>query len=76
MSRNPFTLVILLASWGLALLAGASLLWQGLAERNQPGRSKLHTYWNGVKFRFRILAGILLIGLVMAGAVWAYLSWS
>jgi hypothetical protein len=73
-SKNPASLIVLLSTWALLLLAGIGLVWQAFAEKARPEKSKFRNYLGGVKFRFRLLSGAVLIILVILGAVWFFAS--
>ena len=70
MSKTPSTLLLLLITWTVFLVAGVGLIWQAVMTRSAPTGSKVRRLVNEVKFRFGFAAGLVLLILVASGVVW------
>jgi hypothetical protein len=73
--KNPVTLAVLVFAWFFCLLAGLTFLWQAFFKKARPGSSKLRNILQGMLFRFRFVAGVGLLALVIYGVVWALTNW-
>jgi hypothetical protein len=75
MSKTPTTLVLLIITWAIFLIAGVSLIWQAIMNKSEPTGSKVRRFVNEVKFRFGFAAGLILLILVLSGVVWLFVKW-
>jgi len=73
--KNPATLAVLVFAWTFCLLAGLTFLWQAFFKKARPSSSKLRNILQGILFRFRFIAGVGLLALVIYGVVWALANW-
>jgi hypothetical protein len=75
MSKTPGTLLLLIVTWAIFLVAGIGLLWQAIMNKSAPTGSKVRRLVNEVKFRFGFTAGLVLLILVLSGVVWVLMRW-
>ena len=73
--KNPVTVAVLVFAWCVCLLAGVTFLWQASFRKAPPGKSKLRNALQGILFRFRFVAGLGLLALVVYGVIWALTNW-
>jgi hypothetical protein len=70
MSETPGTLVLLVITWTILLVAGISLIWQAIMEKSSLAKSKVQRIVNEIKFRLGFAAGVALIILFLSGLLW------
>jgi hypothetical protein len=75
MSKSPGTLVLLVITWTVFLVAGLGLIWQALMDKSSPARSKTRRFMNEIKFRFGFASGVVLIILFLSGLIWFLTKW-
>jgi hypothetical protein len=75
MSETPGTLVLLVITWTILLVAGISLIWQAIMEKSSLAKSKVQRILNEIKFRYRFATGAALIILVLFGVFWSLINW-
>jgi hypothetical protein len=75
MNKAPGTLVLLVITWTVFLVAGLGLIWQALMHKSSPTRSKTRRIVNEIKFRFSFASGVALIILFLFGVIWFLTKW-
>ena len=75
MSKTTGTLILLVITWTIFLVAGIGLLWQAMMDKSSPAKSKTRRIVNEIKFRFGFAAGTVLIILFLSGVVWYLAKW-
>lgn len=74
MKVTPGTLILLIITWTIFLLAGIGLIWQAIMDRYSPTKSKTRRIVNEIRFRFGFAAGVILIILFVSGVVWMWVT--
>lgn len=74
METAPSTLVVLLIVWAVSLLTGIALIQAAFKGKASHASSKLSAAYNEIRFRFRLVAGIMLIAWVVSGLVWLFVK--
>jgi hypothetical protein len=75
MSRTPGTLILLVITWTIFLVAGIGLIWQAIMNKSSPTNSKARRIVNEIKFRLGFAAGVVLIILFLSGVFWMLVKW-
>jgi hypothetical protein len=75
MSKTPGTLILLIVTWTVFLVAGMGLIWQALMDKSSPAKSKTRRILNEIKFRFGFASGVVLILLFLSGVAWMLAKW-
>jgi len=75
MSKTTGTLILLVITWTIFLVAGIGLLWQAIMDKSSPAKSKTRRIVNEIKFRLGFAAGVALIILFLSGVVWLLVNW-
>ena len=75
MSKTPGTLILLVITWTIFLVAGIGLLWQAIMDKSLPARSKTRRIVNEIKFRLKFASGVVLVILFLSGVFWLLLKW-
>ena len=75
MSKTTGTLILLVITWTIFLVAGIGLLRQAIMDKSAPAKSKARRFVNEIKFRLGFAAGVALIILFLSGVVWLLVNW-
>ena len=75
MSKTTGTLILLVITWTIFLVAGIGLLWQAMMDKSSPAKSKVRGIVNEIKFRLGFGAGVALIILFLYGVIWMLVNW-
>ena len=73
MTENPYIVMIAVFVWMVSGLAGTQLIQAAFKGLYPPRRSRIGAIIQDILFRFRFVAGIMLIVYVLAG-IWRLLK--
>jgi hypothetical protein len=75
MSKTTGTLILLVITGTIFLVAGIGLIWQAIMDKSTPAKSKARRIVNEIKFRLGFAAGLALIILFFSGVLWLLVNW-
>jgi hypothetical protein len=73
--KNLLTILILAVVWLLCAVAGITMIRQASIEQAKPSQSKLRQVFNELRYRLRMVVGILMLLFAGSGIFWALFIW-
>jgi hypothetical protein len=70
MSESPATLILMIITWTIILVAGISLIGKAIMDKSSPAKSKTRMILNEIKFRLGFASGLALIIMFLSGVFW------